>query len=350
MKSNFTNPVTKNIFMVLGFARSGTSVITRGLKALGIDLGDRIKEHSQKNRWNPTGFFEDEDVIYNINAKIYEQLGQPIRAIPIIDKETFNHPNLSDLKAYAINILHQRFTKTNHWGFKNPSSAKIIPFWQSLFDAEKIQDHYIIALRNPLSSASSIAKLTSVDLETGLLLWLTHTIPTIDETMGKRRMIISYDLIMQDPMTQLLRMKSQLNIHMHQEDIDSYIKQFLNNELHHHRFNDNDLKNHPALKISPLCLKVYDLLMKVATDQLSIDSAEFINSWKILKDEFENYYPIYCYIDILLKRNKETQTKIRIIQKSIVWKLSYPIRKLDDLLRKFRVKKRAKKRLQTAYE
>src|SRR5580692_360317 len=122
MTSNSTSPTTKNIFMVLGFARSGTSVITRGLKALGIDLGDKIKEHSQKNIWNPTGFFEDEDVIYNINAKVYEKLGHPIRGIPIIDKDTFKHPDLSNLKAYAINILHQRFAKTNHWGFKNPSS------------------------------------------------------------------------------------------------------------------------------------------------------------------------------------------------------------------------------------
>lgn len=350
MTNDTTNPTAKNIFMVLGFARSGTSVITRGLKALGVDLGDRIKERDQKNRWNPTGFFEDEEVIYDINAKVYEKLGHRIRGIPIIDRNAFNHHDLSSLKKYAINMLHQRFSKTNQWGFKNPSSAKIIPFWQSLFEAEKIQDHYIIALRNPLSSASSFAKLTHVDLETGLLLWLTHTIPAVDETLGRRSMVMSYELMMQDPHKQLLRMKSQLNIHSSLEDIDSYTKQFLNNGLHHHRFNDSDLTNHPAINVSPLCLKVYDLLMKLASDKLSIDSAEFLASWKIIKNEFDSYYPIYCYIDTLLKRNKETQIKIRNIQKSIIWKLFYPIRWTDDLLRKLRVKKRAKKRLLTAYE
>ncbi len=350
MISNTTNPQTKNIFMVLGFARSGTSVITRGLKALGIDLGDKIIAHSPKNRWNPTGFFEDEEVIYHINTKVYDTLNHHIRAIPIIDKNIFNHHDLASLKIYAANMLTQRFAKTNHWGFKNPSSAKIIPFWQSVFDAEKINDHYIIALRNPLSSASSFAKLTDVDLETGLLLWLTHMIPAIDETMGRKRIVISYEHIMQNPHQQLLRMKSQLGIHTSSEDIDSYAKQFLNNELHHHRFSDHDLLTHPALKISPLCLKVYHVLMKVASDELSFDSSEFFDAWKNIKNEFENYYPIYCYIDTILKRNKASQKILRNIQKSIIWKLLYPIRWADDFFRKLRAKKRTKKRLVTAYE
>jgi len=340
----------KKVFMVLGFARSGTSVITRGLNALGIDLGDHIKEHKQQNRWNPTGFFEDEEVIYHINAKVYNQLGHRIRGIPIIAKNAFYQQELSSLKNDTIHRLRQRFSKTDHWGFKNPSSAKIIPFWQSVFDAEKIKDHYIIALRNPLSSASSFANLTDVDLETGLLLWLTHLIPIIDETMGRQRIVVSYEMMMQDPKKQLLRIKSQLNIQTSLEDIDSYTKQFLNKDLHHHRFNETDLINHPAIKISPLCLKVYDLLMKLASDELHPDSTEFMDTWKIIKNEFENYYPIYCYIDTLLKRNKESQRMIRHIQKSIVWKLFYPIRWIDDLFRQFRVKKRAKKRLLTAYE
>jgi hypothetical protein len=90
--------------------------------------------------------------------------------------------------------------------------------------------------------------------------------------------------------------------------------------------------------------------MKVASDELTFDSSEFIRAWKTIKTEFENYYPVYCYIDTLLKRNKEAKIIIRNVQKSTLWKLLYPIRWVDDSLRKLRVKKRAKKRLLTAYE
>ncbi len=340
--------MTKHIYMVLGFARSGTSVITRGLKALGVDLGDKIIKPS--DRWNPTGFFEDEEVIYNINAKVYEKLDQRIRGIPIINRDLFYHNDLSNLKNDAIHMLHQRFLNTNHWGFKNPSSTKIIPFWQTIFDAEKIQDHYIISLRNPLSSASSIAKLTKIDLETGLLLWLTHMIPAIDETMGRRCMVISYELLLQDPIAQLARMKSQLAIDNLHEDKESFTNQFLKKDLYHHRFNDHDLMNHSSIKMVPLCLKVYELLMQAATDQIELNSSEFMASWQIIKDEFEKYYPIYCYIDTLLRRNKENQLEIRKIHKSIIWKVIYPLRWLDNVLRALRKKRRTKKRLLTAYE
>jgi hypothetical protein len=336
--------------MVLGFARSGTSVITRGLKALGVDLGNNIIKHSKKNRWNPTGFFEDEEVIYHINAKIYEKLGYPIRGIPIIPKNEFNHDGLSNIKKYAIKILHDRFSNTHHWGFKTPSSAKIIPFWSALFESEKLKDHYIIALRNPLSSANSLAKLTNIDLETVLLLWLTHIIPIIDETLEKRSIIVSYELIMQNPQKELLRIKSKLAIETLNEDTKSFTEQFLNHDLHHHQFNDSELENHPSIKVAPLCATIYNLLIKVATDELQMNDSEFLFAWKQIKNEFEKSYPLYCYIDKILKSNKASKLKVRQVQKSILWKLLYPARVIDNFFRKLRFKRRAKKRLITAYE
>ena len=48
------NEQDKTIFVVLGMPRSGTSVITRGLNALGVPLGDaRLTE----SRLEPNRFF-----------------------------------------------------------------------------------------------------------------------------------------------------------------------------------------------------------------------------------------------------------------------------------------------------
>ena len=46
----------QKVVIVVGAGRSGTSTITRGLSALGIELGDNLKPGSAKN---PKGFFED---------------------------------------------------------------------------------------------------------------------------------------------------------------------------------------------------------------------------------------------------------------------------------------------------
>ena len=62
----------KNIFVVLGPARSGTSVVARGLKALGVDLGDKLARASQ--RVNPKGFWEDDEIAHKINLELYSKL------------------------------------------------------------------------------------------------------------------------------------------------------------------------------------------------------------------------------------------------------------------------------------
>ena len=52
----------KHAYIVLGMARSGTSAIARGLKALGIDLGQQLTPAN--HTWNPKGFFEDKELVY----------------------------------------------------------------------------------------------------------------------------------------------------------------------------------------------------------------------------------------------------------------------------------------------
>ncbi len=56
--------------VVLGVGLSGTSTVTRGLQALGVELGDQLRPGAGKN---PTGFFEDESLL-KINPGASEKL------------------------------------------------------------------------------------------------------------------------------------------------------------------------------------------------------------------------------------------------------------------------------------
>lgn len=339
----------KNIFVILGFARSGTSVITRALKTIGVDLGDNMVPMS---KWNPTGFFEDEEIIFTIHSEVYATLGQKVRGITIIDLNKQTGEHLAKIRESAAQLLKKRFATTSHWGFKDPSTAKIIPFWQSVFAQLSLSEHYIIALRNPLASARSFSTLTKTDLETGLLLWLTHLIPAIDETVGKQRIIVSYENMLENPQIELERMQRGLNITttVSSEEIKCYTNTFLNHSLHHNHHNQDDLKKHSASNVAPLCIDVYELLLQVANDKLSFTDDVFVQCWQEIKHNFETLYPIYCYIDQILQKNQQLRKKLKHIEKSIVWQVTQPIRWADDQLRSARVKKRKKKRLQTAYE
>lgn len=350
MKMHEKDASQKEVLVILGMARSGTSAIARGLKALGVDLGEKLTPASE--RWNPKGFWEDTDVVYKINRGVLYALDHQWMSANLIEKLQYQSGALYDLKNSAIALVRQRIAMTPYWGFKDPRTAKLIPFWQEVFTALNLKDSYVIALRNPLSSAHSYQSLSGCDLEEALLLWLMHLIPAVEGTQNKNRVVVSYDLLMQDPHLQLNRIKIGLDLPdlADSSEIDIYANEFLDKKLHHYEYSMDDLKSHPVTAVVPLCLKVYEILLKVAKDDIKFSDEEFISTWQQIKTEFAEQRPIYKYIDTLLKRNKQLERKIRTTHKSILWKMLYPLRIIDDALRSRRKKVRERKRLIKIYE
>jgi len=322
----------KNLYVVVGMPRSGTSAITRGLKALGVDLGSRLTPADED--WNAKGFFEDTEIVYNINRSL-------------LAKEPSTDAEMDVLKASALKLLKSRIANTDNWGFKDPRTSLLLTFWQPIFNELNLNDHYVIALRNPLASAHSYQKARGTDLEEGVYLWLLHLIPAIEMTQGKKRVLVSYDALLENPRKQLTRMRTQLGIQLPEDanEINEYANQFLDKKLGHYEFTQEDLKTHPAAQIAPMAFDMYALLLRVASDEISLDSAEFAAEWQKVKAVFTATQPIYRYIDAMMERNKELERERRIIYKSIPWKMVYPLRVLDNFLRVCRRKIRRQKKI-----
>ncbi|TAK79319.1 MAG: hypothetical protein EPO11_00150 [Gammaproteobacteria bacterium] len=336
----------KNIFIVLGMARSGTSAITRSLKALGIELGDKLTKGREK--WNPTGFWEDNEIVYKIHKEIFSCLNFPPYGIETPDRDQLLSEQLQYIRNFAIELLKQRFANTCYWAFKDPSTVKLLPFWQSILDELAIKEHYIISLRHPLAVAQSYHRVTGHDIEVGLLLWIAHVIPAIDETLRKKNVVVSYDLLLQKPKEQLERIKNHLAIPTLTKnlEIDFYTNQFLDKNLQHF---DGKVDLQPPKQIINFCMKVYQLGMQLAQDEITSEHEAFLSSWQEIKNELEEIYSVYCYVDKLLKRIHQLENQLRNINKSIAWKMLYPLRKVDDLLRARRKDIRKLNRLLKAY-
>lgn len=347
---NIDTEQQKTIFVVLGMPRSGTSAIARGLKALGIDLGEKLSEAD--NTWNPKGFWEDADIVYKINRGVLFALNYPWMSVSLIKYEELHQESLHELKIAAALLIKERMGLTSCWGFKDPRTAKVLPFWQAVFTDLNLQDKYVIALRNPLATAYSYQRLSGEDIEVGLLLWLMHLIPAINATHSKKRILVSYDMMMQNPRLQLERMQTQLDLpHLsNQKEYDIYINEFLDKSLQHYEYSLHDLQTHPATAVSPICVKIYDLLLRVAKDECSLESDTFQSEWQSLMQEFDKVYSIYAYINKLLKKNKQLEKNMRSMRKSIPWRLIYPLRIIDDFLRSRRKKVREQNRLVKTYE
>lgn len=131
--------------------------------------------------------------------------------------------------------------------------------------------------------------------------------------------------------------------------LSSNIKnEFLDKKLQHFQQDEVALTTHPAMKVVPLCADIYRLLNQVAKDEHSFSSPYFQSHWQVLMQEYARQRPIYAYIDSLLKRDKEWERQLRTIRRSIPWKLTYPLRVIDDILRAARRKQRIKRQLISA--
>ena len=79
---------TQRVIVILGAGRSGTSAITRGLQALGVELGDQLRPAGGKN---PTGFFEDESLM-KVNKRLRKALGLRAESVSLIEPHHGRHP------------------------------------------------------------------------------------------------------------------------------------------------------------------------------------------------------------------------------------------------------------------
>ena len=325
----------KNLYVVLGMPRSGTSAITRGLKALGISLGDHLVPAAAQ--FNPKGVYEDRDIVYKINRAITAELGFHWEPLREINSLCYQNAKLDALKQKAVLLLQKRMENLQHWGFKDPRATRILSFWQDVFNEMQVKTSYIIALRHPLASAYSWHKQNAVDVEYGLLLWLSYTIAAIDDTRHQNRVLVNYDLLLQNPLLQLERIKKRLAIPVvpDQKELDNYANQFLDKKLNHYD-PERDERRSALLSLAPAAMQVYDLLLRVARDELSLDCDEFVSAWDEVKRAYTNVYPIYCYIDGLLKRNKEQERALRAIHKFIPPGLQRAQLMVSDFIRQIR--------------
>lgn len=328
----------KQIFVVLGMSRSGTSAIARALKALGVDLGKKLLPGDKRN---PKGFFEDSDILYKINRGLSNVLNYPWMSVGLLEGCPEKIGLVDYYKTEAMKILQERFTTTQQWGFKDPRTVNLLPFWQLVFKSLHLSDRYIIVMRNPLAAAYSNQQFAKIDIEVGLIIWLNTIISAIEGTQSKLRTLVSYELMLQDPRLQLDRIYKTLSIELalNEEEANRYAKEFIDPTLSHHSNTDSELETHSTLAIAPLCLEAHKLLMMVAQDLVSFDDAIFHTKWQEIKTEFKKIYPIYDYIRILHLRNKELEREMRSIKKSMLWKIITPLRAIKFYIRGLKKRK-----------
>ncbi len=277
----------KVAFVVLGSPRSGTSALTRLLPVFGIDLGD---EMVPPNANNPRGFWED-TAIQHINTKLLKLADRHLGWPGFSRARVESSAEYGRIHRDAKNILGQRFANRKLWAMKDPRMNRLLFFWQALFAEISCQDNYLVALRNPAAVADSLCASSGLKHITGMALWLECTVRSVQDTLNRPNVTVSYENLLADPRKQLQRVAARFHLESQvmEREMHFYETHFLDRSLAHAITAPGDLAR--MTKDFPLIADVYGLLHDRSDDAIS--ETAFQNRWSALYARYEIEFPAF---------------------------------------------------------
>jgi len=279
----------KRIVVVLGMHRSGTSTIARGLPVLGVDLGNRLLQAEAGN--NEKGFWEDIDVTA-FDVDLLAEMGHDWHTLAPLTPQEFDRPEIETLKLRAVQLLREKLADTTIFGLKDPRMCRLMPFWVDVFAHLKLDVSYVIACRNPMSVAHSLARRNGFALEKSYLLWLEHMLLSIKHTADARRVFVDYDQMLSEPLVQLERISTSLGLPFsaQSQQYIEYQNEFLETSLRHTAFGPEDLRLDAAVTAD--AQELHELLCEL-TDGRREDGDEVVARVEALHTAMMGRYPAY---------------------------------------------------------
>jgi len=266
---------TSRAIAVVGMHRSGTSAIARGLAALGVYLGDDFLDAQPEN---PTGYWEDKGIV-ELNERVLKALRLRWDDVERIERGRFSGWRMWRLRREAIDYLRRHFTTHALWGFKDPRTIRLLPFWRRTLGDAGVDDAYLLAIRNPASVAASLFARQQMDVETAQRLWLAHVVPFLEDLRGRPIAVVDYDLFMSDPRAQLERIARKLRIPVPESaagEIERFASEFLNEGLRHTLFSPDEID--ASTPLGRQTRDAYGLLLALAAGEREPDDA-FWSQW-----------------------------------------------------------------------
>jgi hypothetical protein len=282
------------LIAVLGMHRSGTSVITRGLKVLGIELGDRLMPPFEGN--NAKGFWEDLD-INQLNLEMLHVLKSDWHFLASIGPSEVEVLCKSGFLQRAIELLREKTSGAGIFGFKDPRVAKLLPFWKEVFAHGPWKVSYVLVIRHPLSVCHSLAKRDRLEFEKSYLLWLEHVIGSLSGTEGENRVFVDYDHFMQMPEADLAKIAKELQLSIDPHELQTFQREFLDHQLQHTLYDLNDL--YLDDKCPPLVQEVYSSLLGPATDSAASEHPSLKPKVEEWDREFSRIRSVLVFADTL---------------------------------------------------
>jgi glycosyltransferase involved in cell wall biosynthesis len=285
--------------------RSGTSAVTRSLKVLSLDLGDKLIGPVRGD--NEKGFWEDAE-INSFNESLLSKLGTAWHRLAFFNVDLLLRPEYAFERKAAAGLLERKLSGEAVFAFKDPRTAILLPFWQAVFADLELEVGYLIVIRNPLEVAESLHKRNGFSQIKGLMLWAKHVIGAMRGTQGQPRIVVSYDSILNSTAEQLTRIAKALQLPSPEKNPDAlreYMQDFLTASLRRNVILVDQLSDH--WQVPPLVHDMYENLQRLSKDEISEAAKNMDRVWKRFYERYQEMIPLLPQIDFSDQANSSLQ-------------------------------------------
>ena len=152
---------------------------------------------------NPFGFYENEEFVYKINDPLLTKLKGAWDNPPKFNKNWELDPELNALTNIATSLIGT-FSSKASWGWKDPRTTILLPFWKKLIPNLR----FVICIRSPLEIAKSLAKRNGMSVQHSVYLWNLYMSAAIRDTEGCPRLFTFYEDYFDNPSAEIEKLVS----------------------------------------------------------------------------------------------------------------------------------------------
>lgn len=222
----------RQMILVLGMHRSGTSAVTGTLAHLGAELGGHAVPAAADN---PKGFFEHAD-IFALHQELLQGLKSDWDDTTALPADWITTPEAYKAAARIREILRRDFAESRLAVIKDPRLCRFVPLWRAPLADEGFLLKIVLVVREGTEVVASLVKRDALRPEEAAGVWLRHELEAEAATRGDPRVVVPYAAVLHDWRGEARRISSALGLEWPRSlnDAGTDIDRFLDAGLRHH--------------------------------------------------------------------------------------------------------------------
>ncbi|HEX4838268.1 MAG TPA: sulfotransferase, partial [Solirubrobacteraceae bacterium] len=235
--------------VVLGMHRSGTSLVTRLINLLGLEVC-RHDDLLVGRARNPRGHWESKSLLV-YNERLLSELGRKWFCPPLLGPQEVSR--LVRAHGQAALATLQRAHPDRPWVWKDPRTCALLPFWAAVLGPRAA---YVLVVRHPFEVSDSLDRRNGCKPPLSLALWERYTRQAMLGAAGRPMLVCTYDAVLADPAAWCAQLSEFLGeLGLRTRPVDGLaVDAFVMDELRHTSQSWTDLYAGPQLSSEQVAL------------------------------------------------------------------------------------------------